>query len=501
MSIDEKRNANPQWVKLATFDGDSAEGSSKLTSATIRPRCDTGVDVVTPSVGFVSRTRRMIVVLAVLAGCAVFVNPYLRGDGNGYYAYVRSVVIDHDLKFQNEFARGDPAFTRQQAQYANEEPPRPGYIRNQWSPGASILWTPFFLVAHGFVKIVGHWPADGYSYPYRWACAFGTALYAAIGLYLAREVARRVTNAKAATLAAVAIIGASSLPIYMFFLPFWGLALATLPEAGLLYLFARGPTWKPKRWAAYGALVGFATLIHPLGIAWLALLAFAWLADKGTVKERVTAGVASAGGFIAAQLPGLIIRQVVHADPFDTGYQVIWNFTSPPILPELFSAKHGLFSWTPIALLAVLGLVMLWRKGQQRIAVGLLAVFGFLLYLSAAYVTEEQSSFGNRLFVHFTPGFVVGAAMFLSWLRARRKEVATIGVGVLVTWNALFAFQWAWGLLPKRGAVNWAQMARQQFTTAPKEIGRVAVRFFTDRQGLIDEVQARDEERLSRGEN
>ena len=39
-----------------------------------------------------------------------FVNPYIRGDGNGYYAYVRSVVIDGDLRFENEYRRGDPAF-------------------------------------------------------------------------------------------------------------------------------------------------------------------------------------------------------------------------------------------------------------------------------------------------------------------------------------------------------------------------------------------------------
>src|SRR5688500_9974605 len=38
-SMAEKRNASPQWVKLATFDGDSAVGSSKLTPTTIRRRC------------------------------------------------------------------------------------------------------------------------------------------------------------------------------------------------------------------------------------------------------------------------------------------------------------------------------------------------------------------------------------------------------------------------------------------------------------------------------
>ena len=66
----------------------------------------------------------------------------------------------------------------QRAQYGEDEA-RPGYVRNQWSPGASLLWAPFFVAAHVVVKVTGRWPADGYSYPYRWACAFGTAVYAA----------------------------------------------------------------------------------------------------------------------------------------------------------------------------------------------------------------------------------------------------------------------------------------------------------------------------------
>src|SRR5262245_50132162 len=40
----------------------------------------------------------------VLAGCfaitLALVNPYVRGDGNGYYAYIRSLVIDGDLRFE-----------------------------------------------------------------------------------------------------------------------------------------------------------------------------------------------------------------------------------------------------------------------------------------------------------------------------------------------------------------------------------------------------------------
>src|ERR1035438_4651825 len=38
------------------------------------------------------------------------VNPWVRGDGVGYYAYLRSALIDHDLRFENDYLAGNPSF-------------------------------------------------------------------------------------------------------------------------------------------------------------------------------------------------------------------------------------------------------------------------------------------------------------------------------------------------------------------------------------------------------
>ncbi len=450
--------------------------------------------------------RRIAAGVCAAVLCAALVNPYIRGDGNGYYAYVRSLVIDRDLRFQNEFARGDPAFVRSATSdgvhFKRALTTKRGYIRNQWSVGASMLWAPFFLAAHALVKVTGHWPADGFSLPYRWACAFGTALYAGLGLLIARRVAGRVTTPRAATVASVAILGATSLGVYMFFLPFWALAVATLPAAALVALWSREPSWGFRRWAAYGGLVGLATTIHPVGIAWAALLAVAWLWDRGSTRERAGAALAAIAGFVVAEIPQLAIRAIAHGSPFDTGYGTQpWDFLSPRILKELFSAQHGLFSWTPVTLVAVIGLVLLARRSpHRRLGVGLLVTFVLMLYVIGANVAPEQSSFGNRMFVHFTPGFLIGTAAVLAAVWQRQRAAVAIALSGLVAWNALFAFQWAWGLLPKRGSVDWGVVAKQQVTTAPRELGEVVVRFFTDRDALIREVQERDEARISGGD-
>jgi hypothetical protein len=122
-----------------------------------------------------ARSRHERAFLVLFTVTILLINPSIRGDGNGYYAYVRSVVIDHDLCFENEYRRGDPAFVRSSFSSdgrLNLDLQLPnGYVRNQWAVGPAVLWGPFFLVAHalvGLLNLLGAAiPADGYSAPYR----------------------------------------------------------------------------------------------------------------------------------------------------------------------------------------------------------------------------------------------------------------------------------------------------------------------------------------------
>ena len=88
--------------------------------------------------------ERVLLVLFVLS--LSLVTPYVRGDGNGYYAYVRSIWIDGDLDFRNEYARADPKFREAEQNWWTTPA---GLTVNPWAPGSVVLWTPFFLAGHG----------------------------------------------------------------------------------------------------------------------------------------------------------------------------------------------------------------------------------------------------------------------------------------------------------------------------------------------------------------
>jgi hypothetical protein len=137
-------------------------------------------------------------------------------------------------------------------------------------------------------------------------------------------------------------------------------------------------------------------------------------------------------------------------------------------------------------------------RRDRRLGIGLLITLAVMTYLVASYGSYEQSSFGNRFLVWFTPGFVVGASALADAAWERRRAVIGV-VSILVVWNVLFMFQWAWGLAPKRGPVDWEVVARQQVTEAPEEMVRALRLFFTDRGELIRIVQQADDGDISAG--
>src|SRR5437879_2195905 len=148
-------------------------------------------------------------------------NPWVRGDGVGYYAFARALLIEHSLDFERDYISANTGF--REARLDEHGQPkeifrtRTGRLDNHFTVGPAMLWAPFLLVAHGGVLLArvfgSHVPADGFSAPYRLAMALGTAFWGFLGLLLGFRIARQYAGDLWAFLATVAIWCASSLPV------------------------------------------------------------------------------------------------------------------------------------------------------------------------------------------------------------------------------------------------------------------------------------------------
>lgn len=419
-------------------------------------------------------------VYLILLVMVVSVNPYLRGDGVGYYAYLHSPMFDQDFDFRNEFAHADSAQRRNYFLPSGQLRPHlltsTGRVSNQWSPGVALLWAPAVLAVHlvlSALSFLGVETArDGFSAPYLWALGATTAACAIGGTLITRRLAISLGASRASSsVAAIAVTGASSLLVYSNLLPYYPMAAAALP-AGVLCVLVWGRSYSKRATVSIGLLAGFLASMHPLAIPWsLLVVAHICLLPR---KWRFGGAGLSAAAWVVGFMPQLTAKTLVYGNPLTTGYEVPLRLLHPDFSRTWFGSNHGLFTWTPLAAIAIVGLILGLRDhGKRWFMAALLMVFLFTSYLDACggdFSALGQSAFGNRYLVLFTPGFVVGTAVAVECARRHTSRTAIWGAtAVGIAWNLLLLFQWIWGLTPKRTTAHMRTVISNQFTAAPQQ--------------------------------
>jgi len=450
-------------------------------------------------------TARHLWVIGVLLACAL-VNPYVRGDGNGYYAWLVSPVIDGDVDFTNQFRRGDPAFQSfffaPGGEIRDQRRTPTGHLLNHWSVGPAVLWAPWFLTAHAGVltarALGSSLPADGYSWPYLWLVSIGTVVYGSLALWLSGGIARRLGYQRGVTWAVAGIALASSLPVYQVFVPFHVHALAAFSTAAFVAYWSRYPHMPGVRhWVCWGALGGLMVEVYQINGAFL--VAAVWLWFTAAWRCGVGGALARGAAFVVAAtvvlIPQFIGKWLLYGHALKTGYRAAeFDFSDTRFWAVLWSPNHGWLLWTPIVIIALIGLVHAARThALLRPLLGTVIVFYVAI---AGYINwHGQSAFGGRFFVSLTVLLVIGLAAAVDWSRDRPRAVQrTLSalVVVLIGWNAGFMFQWGTNIIPNLGPVSFAQVAINQVTVVPAALTTFLRGYFSDRRGTQREVEAED---------
>jgi hypothetical protein len=471
-----------------------------------------------------SRTRgnrkleRLLLVVFLLS--LAFLNPWVRGDGVGYYAFARAPLIEHSLNFQSDYQAANTSFRGARLDENGLPKPefrtRTGHLDNHFTVGPAILWAPFLLAAHAGVLLAralgSPVAADGFSAPYRVAMAFGTALYGFLGLLLAARLARKYVDERWAFLAAISIWWASSLPIYMYFNPSWSHAHSAFAVALFLWYWHETREHRTTaQWSVLALIAGLMLNVYYANAMMLFVLVVEAVrqylaAFVDPMPRTPTAGLLLkrhllfGAVVVFALLPTLLTRYVIYGSAFESGYIPIkdWFWRSPFFLAVLFSANHGLFVWTPVVLFAVAGLFLFWRR-EPRVAVPfLVSALAFYVFIACYPDWAGISSYGNRFFVSLTALFIVGLSVLLDraakLFRSPRAAlaVASIFLGSLMLWNMSFMFQWGTHLVPARGSISWRQMIHNQFVVVPREISAEVQNYLFHRASLMRQIEDRD---------
>jgi hypothetical protein len=394
-------------------------------------------------------------------------------DGVAYYVYARSLVIDHDLDFTNEFTY----FQLKPAAFVRTAM---GYIGNKYAIGPALLWMPFFLVAHA-IALAAHalgWnvAADGYSYLYQSAISIGSIVYGALGFWLAYVCTRRMFSQIAALMAVGLLWLASNSFYYMAFEPSMSHMVSLFSVALLLTIWF---VWfrnieRPAivHAAALGAAGGLVLLVRlqdapflllPYGYLLLQLIQ-TWRAGHPRAAQHwFLCGLITSAFTLIVFAPQLAIWQQLYGtwavSPYFEDHIPAFNWLHPQLFGVLFSTFHGLFTWHPIYLFALCGLTVV-AKQDRRLAIALTTLLLLELYIVAAWWAWWQGdSFGGRMFLSGMWIWVLGLAGCLEWLRRRRFFYPVIAIGLLlICWNGLSLIQYRLGFVPMSAPLTWEQI-------------------------------------------
>jgi hypothetical protein len=198
--------------------------------------------------------------------------------------------------------------------------------------------------------------------------ALGTLLYGFLALLLSYKVACRFVAERWALLATIAIWWGSSLPVYMYFNPSWSHAHSAFVVALFFWYWLRTRDSRTAaQWITLALIAGLALNVYYPNVLALAVLLPEALAgysaalkkspSTSTLPQLLTRHCLFCFVTLLALLPTLLTKYVLYGGFLETGYIPIsqWNWASPWFLALLFSANHGLFSWTPILFFATCG--------------------------------------------------------------------------------------------------------------------------------------------------
>ncbi|MCU1243346.1 MAG: hypothetical protein JWO71_4072 [Candidatus Acidoferrum typicum] len=437
-----------------------------------------------------------------------FLHGEVDGDGIGYYAHLRSPLIDHNFAYATDWKdphdvdrlayatdwKDPQEVDRTLVKHVWENPVRrPGHLPNYFTVGPAILWSPFVVSTHIVVVALSHLGVhvvpDGKSRPYMGAMAMATALYGFAGLCISFSISRQFVAERWAFWATVGVWLGTSLPVYMYLHTSWSHAFSAFTTSLFLWYWLRTRESRTGwQWLILGLLAGLMIEVYYLNVVfllaplWEAACAYLELwrdhADGlnriGKILRLHLAGIL---GALVALLPTFIIKQVVFGSPFTPGpYSLrLWNWSAPVFWKVLFSATHGLLVFTPIVLLAFLGLFYLYGFNRTVGAISLSVVLAFYALIAFYPGWSSVFGFGNRYFISLTPLFVLGLACALAfaerfWRDHRRASLRLVPlILIFVIWNLGLIYQWRTHLMPTRSAVYWDEVIYVQFHDVPMQ--------------------------------
>ena len=480
------------------------------------------------------RSRREAVFLIVLfiASLPAVTARLYSSDEVQYFSYLRSLWFDHDVSFENEYQY---FYDHQIAQSADfhrtflELETAAGRRINYGTIGCAILWSPFYAIADLWTRVRGgigrDVAVDGYSRPYVSAVAYGSAFYGFATIVLAIRAARRVVGGRSLS-SGLAVWAGTPLLFYMYIAPPFSHACSAFAVALFVTIWLRvRQTWSVRGLVALGFAGALMAMVREQDIFFVfgPALDFAVTLYQETGDRRqdtgsrrqdtgwrglATSAVFGVGAFALGYLPQLVAYNSLNGHPGPSPLvtrKMFW--TAPHAAQVLADTEHGFFFWTPLAVLALTGLVLMTVAPRgvltgnaltaqpesstggtaetRRLGACMLLMVALQVYISGAVESwTVAGAFGQRRFVAITIFLVIGLAALREWIRGTSARIAVnVAIVICIWWNVALIAEFGTSMMDHQ-RLELGRNAYDAFVTLPRMAPELLHRYFTDRSSF-----------------
>ena len=474
-----------------------------------------------------SRREAVFLILLFVASLPAVTARLYSSDEVQYFSYLRSLWFDQDVSFENEYRYFYDHHIAQTPDFYETFLVRTeaatGRRINYGTMGCAILWAPFYAIGDVSARLMRaagrDLAADGYSGPYVSAVAYGSALYGYCAILLAIGAARRVVGSQAISSGLAVWLG-TPLLFYSYIAPPFSHACSAFAVA----LFVTVWLWVRRTWSLPGMVsLGLAAALMAMvreqdvffAIGVLVDFALTRVTTTGIAarKQTVAAALVGSAAFAAGYIPQLLAYTALNGRPGPSplvARKMFWH--APHALQVLADTEHGFFFWTPLAALAILGLILMTAAPRQhssagaesetaargtstasdiqRISACLLLMVALQVYISGAVESwTVAGAFGQRRFVGLTIVLVIGVAALREWVRGGIPRLAlNVLIALCVWWNIALMAEFGTFMMNHQ-RLELRRNAYDAFVTLPRMAPQLLHRYFTARSSFYRPVE------------
>ncbi len=398
----------------------------------------------------------------------------IESDAKGYYAYLPAIFIYHDLNFRffyqiERVEYYNPTLYYQFLRVENNK------TINKYYAGTALCLIPFFLAGHVLTLLKG-FPADGYSYYYTMMTHLGALFYLMFAMLGLRKLLRSYDiGEKEIAIILLAIVFGTNLFYYVV----TEFAMSHVYSFAAIVWFCYAmrkylTNYNGKYLVCSAFLLGIIALIRPVNL--LVVLAIPFLAGN---PNQLLDGLKSLFNkpwivllcifsFIFSVSIQFIIYKLSTGNFFVYSYQQEgFNFLNPQISNFLFSYRKGMFVYTPMLFLSLIGFVFLFRSSRFQFYTLISFLFIIVYVFSSWHMWFYGGSFSQRPMIEFYAFFSIPLGIALQKLRTSKMRKVFLSILLLlIIVCQIQTYQY------RRAQIHWSDMNKEKYWDAFLRVDR-----------------------------